>query len=219
MGSPFLHRRRTPAFMLALCALGLGPDAASADIVSFLGNSAASTSNLGLLSGSLEYVSITGTTGKVTITLTNTTPGSIGGYITGLVFNVPGSGSASLFSTTNANFLDTGSESAPPFGTFDAGAALGANWTGGGSPNGGIAVGQTATLVFNVTASNAASLTAADFLGSANSVEMVVRFRGLANGGSDKVPVIPDIPEVPAPATAALAGLGALALASRRRRT
>ena len=95
-----------------------------------------------------------------------------------------------------------------PFGQFDAGAALGANWSGGGSPLFGLAVGESGLFEFTITATDADLLSTANFYGAGD--EFAVRFRGLDNGGSDKL-------VTPAPGTGALALLG-LGLATRRRR-
>ncbi|MCW5764343.1 MAG: hypothetical protein KIT68_00035 [Phycisphaeraceae bacterium] len=135
------------------------------------------------------------------------------------MFNLPSVGAAVLASTTNAAFLNTGSESAAPFGTFDAGAALGANWLGGGSPNAGVGVGQSVSLVFTITSAGAATLSASQFIGHAGETNIALRFRGFADGGSDKVPVTSDPPPPVVPASTAAAGLalGLLAVARRRR--
>ncbi len=187
------------------------PSAAQAVFIQ--GNSAASTSNLGRFTGEVTYTANTLTTGTLTISLTNTNTVVEGGYITGVVFNIPGAdalASAALATTDHAGFLDLGSESAAPFGTYEAGAALGGAWLGGGSPVGGIAAGTTGVLTFAVHASDASALKAEQFLGADG---MVVRFKGFCDGGSDKVPG----QLVPAPGTVALMGAGGL-LAVRRRR-
>lgn len=195
------------ACVVAPCAVG--------DVVGISGNVPSSTEQTGCtLGGTISYSFGGGSSGSVVISLTNTTPAVVGGYLTGFVFNldsIDAGATAILTSTTNVSFLDTGTESAAPFGTFDAGAALGANWLGGGSPVGGIAVGQSATFTFAVSASDAASLSAMSFLTGPNDVNFVARFRGLANGGSDKVPV------VPAPGALALGVLGTLPTLRRNR--
>lgn len=188
---------------------------ASAGLVNIAGNSATSIESTGSqFTGSMNYVFNSGTTGTMTITLNNTTSSSVGGYLTGFVFDIASmdsSASATLSSTTNSNFLNTGSESAAPFGMFDAGAALGANWTGGGNPNGGIGAGLSAMFVFNISASDASSLTTMSFLGMGT--DLAVRFRGLNNGGSDKILIQeqPPLNIVPLP-TGVLAGAGMLGL-------
>lgn len=210
---------RTPRYaaFVAIPFLSIA-GSALADQVTLAGNYAASSSNLGTFTGTLSYVVDNATTGTLTFNLTNTTAAG-GGYITGLVFNLPSVGDAVLASTTNPAFINTGAESASPFGTFDAGAALGANWLGGGSPTAGVGVGQSITLTFTVTASNAAALSAAQFIGYAGETNIALRFRGFANGGSDKVPVTsnPPPPVVPAPSAAAGLAFGVLAAGRRRR--
>jgi hypothetical protein len=202
------------AKVLCACAAGCAvASVASADIINIAGSVGDSTEGTGAtFSGTVDYTFNGGSSGTVIISLTNDTPPIVGGFLTGFVFNIDSGdagASAVLTAASNANFLDTGNESAPPFGSFLAGAALGGNWTGGGSPNGGMAVGDSDSYTFAVTASDAGSLSAIDFINGPNEFDFVVRFRGLENGGSDKVPV-------PAPASAAILGLG-LACSRRRR--
>lgn len=202
------------AFTASLLGVVACAGLAQADIINIMGSIADSAEQTGAnFAGTLDYTYGGGSSGTLVVSLTNTTPGGVGGFLTGFVFNIDssdGGASAALTGATNANFLDTGSESASPFGNFDAGAALGANWTGGGSPTGGIAVGASAMFTFAISAFDANSLSAASFLGGPNDWNFLVRFRGLNNGGSDK------IPGVPAPGALALLGFGAVA--ARRRR-
>ncbi len=230
-----MHQR----FTSALCALVVlfAASAARAATV-FVGDGSVGTGNTGVsYTGTLDFNSVSGV---LTITLTNTTdPASIGGYLTGFVFNVAGAfgpGTAVLASASNSSFLDVtvGSkpkdppfsrEDASPFGSFEAGAAVGANFTGGGNPTVGIPVGGSATFTFNVTGSGVGALTDLSFL-SENGIHppgssdafFVARFKGLANGDSDKV--VPGT-LIPLPASvwgglALLAVLGGCKLRARR---
>ncbi len=181
---------------------------AQADMILF-----SKSGSLGAVSGSMSYSFVSGNLGKLTISLTNVAPAPNGGFLTGLAFNIVSADSgatASLFSKTNASFLGMTHVNTAPFGTFDAGAALGGNWTGGGNPSPGIAVGSSATFVFNITASDASTRHAADFLGS-GSEELALRFRGFENGGSDKI-------QVPAAGPIGLAAAGMLHAARRKRK-
>ena len=112
-----------------------------------------------------------------------------------------------------------------PFGSFEAGAALGGKFLGGGSPSNGIAVGDEATFVFNVTGADAADLTVEDFLGQTsagnqdNSASFLVRFRGINFGaGSDKVPGTTVAVPLPPAVWTGLATLGLAGFASIKRR-
>ncbi len=190
---------------------------AHADIINIEGNLAASAEQTGAnFTGTIAYAATNASAGVVTIMLNNTTPANIGGFLTGFAFNIGSTdtnATAALASATNANFLDLGSAAASPFGTFDAGAALGANWQGGGSPAGGIPIGGSATFTFDIAADDALSLTSQSFLtGGPNAYNFIVRFRGLENGGSDKVPAIP------APGVGAFGAMAMLGLGLRRRR-
>lgn len=183
-----------------------------ADTVQISGNASSSIENSGSsFAGSISYNYNSGSSGTLVVTLQNTSASSVGGFLTGFVFDITSadsSASATLTSGTNTNFLNTGTESASPFGTFDAGAALGANWTGGGSPNGGLAVNATGVFTFLVSASDASSRVASNFLGTGS--DFAVRFKGLNDGGSDKV-LGSEISVVPVP-LAAYAGAGMLGL-------
>lgn len=197
---------------LLTCAIACA--GAQADIVGLSGSVDDSAEQTGAtFSGAIEYLSTGGGLGDLIISLANDTPVEVGGFLTGFVFNIDSAdpaAAATLVSATNPNFLDTGGADALPFGFFDAGAALGGNWSGGGAPSGGIGPGAFGVFTFRVSASDADLLTASSFLSGPNEFDFVVRFRGLADGGSDKVPV---------PTPGALAALGiAGAFGARRRR-
>lgn len=201
--------------MAAVACAGLAASAASADVITFGGDVAQSAELTGCnFFAELEWVYDGGSNGTLTLDLTNTTPGSVGGFLTGVLFNIDsadGAATASLFSTTDPDFLNTGPDSGAPFGMFDAGASLGGSWLGGGTPSAGIAIGATETFVWKVTAVDANALAAADFsLEGSSAYNFLARFRGLGDGRSDKVPV-------PTPGSFALLSLGALAGLRRRR--
>jgi len=200
----------------ALLAGVLLTGAASADIIQFTSDNALSTEALGSYDGSLDYDP---SQARLTLTITNTSPAANGGYLTGVAFRIDSTDASAMavLSSSTVPFQNVANASAAPFGTYDAGAALGGNWLGGGSPQAGIAVGETGTLAFSITASDSAALTAIDFLevSSVAGPDFVVRFRGFADGGSDKVPGRPD-EVVPSPGV--LGVLGGLGILARRRR-
>ena len=210
---------KTSTLCVMVAGLAMCGGAASADVVSFYADPG-TTSNISptgvSLNGTIEYNYTGGSVGEVIFSLTNTTSSSVGGFFTGLVFNINSSdsgASATLSATSDGDFLDTGSEAANPFGTFAAGAAVGANWSGGGNPSRGIGAGESGMFTFAVNASDASSLSAMSFFGDGS--DIALRFRGLNNGGSDKLLVTDEDPELnlvplPAPVWAggALLGLG-----------
>lgn len=188
------------------------------------------TGQFGSFTGSMEYIGMTATSGSLVISLTNTTP-VYSGYITGMAFNNPGDSITGVTSFTSSdpdfqligdpNF--DGGVSGSPYGDFDLGTALGDGWLGGGSPVGGIAVGETATFTFNL-AGNLAGITTNSFItqlssGTRQPEALVVRFRGMLDGESDKVPGTfgPPPGEIPEPGTYAMIGLG-LGLAALARK-
>lgn len=203
---------RNLGIVMAAGALATGT-VATADMIDIAGNVDGSAEMTGAtFFGTLDYTFGGGDMGTLVVSLTNDTPDDVGGFLTGFLFNIASaddSASATLSATTDPDFLNTGAQDGNPFGSFDAGAALGANWQGGGNPSDGLGLAMSGMFTFDVVASDADILTASSFLGF-DGDEFVVRFRGLNDGGSDKVPV-------PAPATGALL-LGALAMGARRRR-
>lgn len=208
----------------AMTALTLGfaiaGGAAQADMVEFMNDPFKTTESLGTFTGSLRYeFDPFSDRGLLTIAMTNTSEPANGGYITGFLFNIPGNDQLATASLESASYpfqqaFGSGLD-AMPFGTYDAGAALGGNFQGGGSPNDGIGVGETGEFLFAITANDANTFNAADFINGSTGDDLVLRFRGFVNGGSDKV--IGTI--IPAPGALALMGLAFAADRRRRRRS
>ncbi|HMN42149.1 MAG TPA: hypothetical protein PKE29_14990 [Phycisphaerales bacterium] len=210
--------RSSLALAVGITTVSLLSGVAGASFVQIQSNSPGSTDGLGKYVGSITYTANTVTSGTLVISLTNTNTPVEGGYITGVVFNIPGidaTANSALASANPSGFLQLGpTASASPYGTYEAGAALGGSWLGGGSPNGGVGVGQTGTFTWTITAADAGSLTANSFLVGGSSPAPLVRFKGFANGGSDKVPG----QLIPTPGAGVLAGLAGLVAMRRRRR-
>lgn len=219
-----IHRTRNRtcglgALAFTGCLLLAG--AAAGDIIEIESDEDASTEGLGSFAGTLEYANdVFGGSGTLIVSLTNTSDADNGGKITGFVFNIDSSDANAAASLTAAShdFDEIANANAAPFGTFDAGAALGGNWLGGGSPNGGIGVGQSGSFSFDVTASDASSLLAENFLSGSSGHDFAVRFKGFDDGGSDKVPGGPGA-SIPAPAAMALLMIAGVSGTRRRRRT
>ena len=201
-----------------IMAPGLAAQAGSIDIFS---DGANSTEGLGTFTGSVEYVfDSDADLGLLTITLTNTSDPDNGGFLTGFLYNIVNDDpdtSATLVSATHPyeQATDNGL-SGQPFGDpFDAGAAIGGAFLGGGDPNGGIAVGDTGIFGFEIMAFDAADLTALNFLvGGPYEFNFIVRFKGFDDGGSDKVPAA----IVPLPPALAWGGFGLVAVMFGARR-
>lgn len=202
--------------LAAAAATALVGTTASAQVLTFTGDIAGSSERTGAnFSGQVEYVHLSGNDGRLTIDLTNDSPVAVGGFLTGFLFRALGDNDplgATLASSDPATFLNTGPTAAGSFGSFDGGAALRGDWHGGGTPSFGLAVGASGRFVFDISSGDASTLTSASFLGTLDEPGMVMRFRGLTGGLSDKVPVA-----IPAPSVLALLGLGGL-VATRRRR-
>ncbi len=197
---------RIAFFGTAALAVGAFTSTASASMI-LIDSAGFGIEGLGSFSGSLDY---TGST--LTVTLTNNLASAAGGKITGFMFNIDGNATAVLVTKTHSAFSDLGtSPSASPFGTFEAGAAMGGSWLGSGSPNTGIVRGATGVFTFNVTGPDAASRTAASFISGPSSINFAVRYRGFDNGGSDKTAGH----LVPAPSSLALLGVAAQGLRRR----
>jgi MYXO-CTERM domain-containing protein len=205
---------------VASIAAAVAAASAGAAVVPITSNSPLSTEGLGAFTGTLDYVFLGGTTGQLDVTLTNTTPVAIGGYLTAFMFRPPpelGTFVSALTASTFAGMtnIPAGTSGSPFPGPWIGGAGTGGSWLSGGAPGGGIGIGQTGSFSFTITGANASMLSSDSFVsGSAVSdpYAFVVRFRGMAEGGSDKVPAN----QLPAPGAIALLGLtGAV---SRRRR-
>ncbi len=203
---------KTAFALTAVAAAGVAVPA-SASVVYFGGDMANSTEGFCDFDGKIEYTFQGGSAGKVEFSLTNTTDPNIGGFLTGFVFNVGGYTATLDLTSATHPFLELSNESAPPFGTYVAGAALGGDWTGGGSPNAGIKVGDTGVFTFDLTSADAGIMNAGTFLTGDNELNFVARFKGLNNGKSDKVPN----GDIPAPGSLAILGLAGLTAARRRR--
>lgn len=145
---------------------------------------------LGSFTGTITYDGIS----ELIISLKNT---SLDGFLTGFVFNIDGNATAALSPNPQQEFenLVGNGLKASPFGKFEAGAAIGGDWSGGGKPQAGLAAGEDFDFHFTVSGAGASGLTADSFFsefgvhppGSSNAT-FAVRWRGFLNGGSDKSP-------------------------------
>lgn len=173
---------------------------------------------LGSFTGSMTWTYLGSGSGTLAVSLTNTSPPANGGFLTGFAFNTVNGIGMTLATGPNGSWSGMSGVSASPFPNFDFGAALGGNWLGGGSPNAGIAVGSTGAFTFNVSGDDTllASLSDASFFDTSNGYGFAARFRGFADGGSDKVPG--EVLVTPLPQTLGLAAASIAGLALFRRR-
>jgi hypothetical protein len=193
---------------------------------------------LGSFSGTFNYSVIGEHRAVVDLLITNTTPKDRGGFLTAFAFNNPNDWISGVqFSASQSQWKLMGLSSgfkngvkASPFGHFDLGAGLNAsNWEGGGSPQKGLGVGQTAKFSFMLTRQHLDLLSTDSFFktlssspGGEGAKAFVGRFRGFTTGGSDKVPgTLSDVvttqgqgqqQHAPEPGALTLAALGALGL-------
>ena len=184
---------------LALPLTILGAFAMPASAVDFIG-----TGTLGSLTGSVTYDAATN---DLTLSLTNTSDPANGGFLTAFAFDLDPDVTLTISSCSLASFCTLLSNvSVAPYGTREWGVSNTSDWLGGGSPTGGLAAGASATWVFDVDPDATSTLDVLD---------MLARFRGFIDGGSDKVPAT----VVPEPSTYALmlAGLGVVGYMARRR--
>ncbi|MFM1830161.1 MAG: hypothetical protein RLZZ558_501 [Planctomycetota bacterium] len=205
------------SFVAAACLAG----AAHASALPIYSVGALSTEGLGAFTGSVEYTYLGSNTGQLAVSLTNTTDPTIGGFITAFMFRTPesmGTISSSMLSSSYPALtnIPAGASGVPFPGSWIGGAGTGGTWLAGGSPNGGVGVGQTGNWLFQITGAMTSMLTSSMFVGGNSNTDpyaFIVRFRGLENGGSDKVPG----EHVPSPAALSLVALAAGATTRRRR--
>lgn len=209
LSSSFLVVSRLRVALPVAVALAGVPAASGALVFS----SGPSEMGLGSFTGEMSFVATGATSGLLTVTLTNTSNPSNEGWLTAFAFNVVDGVSVS-YSSGLAGWMDIVNASGSPFGIFDHGASTSDSWEGGGSPSAGIALGQTASATFLVSASAPvlAGLTDESFFDDSNGYAFVARFRGFADGNSDKV-----VGVVPGPGALALAAIGAIGVRRRRR--
>lgn len=211
--------RRHPVTVASIAAVA-ATTAAGAAVVPITSNSPLSTGNLGTFIGTLDYTYVGGNAGTLAVTLTNTTPGAIGGFITAFMFRPPPELGAFGSSLTASDFplmvnVPGGTNGSPFPGTWIGGAGLNGSWLAGGQPQNGIGIGQTGSFSFSITGANASMLTSDSFVSGSlvsDPYAFVVRFRGMAEGGSDKVPAN----QLPAPGAVALLALAGVARSRRR---
>jgi hypothetical protein len=156
----------------------------------------------------------------LTITVTNTSTGTVQGKITSIGFDLPGSGGGAftLVSSTNANYTLITQIDGNASGinrTFEIALLTGPNFNGGGDPSLGIIEGASAvfTISGNFTGFSQEQIAAGIFL----------RFQDVnAGGGSDVAKCAGCVPppEIPEPATMVLLGTGLVGVAGaiRKRR-
>lgn len=219
------------SFALALAALMMAMAPASAAPIHIAGDTANSTSGLGNFTATLTYSASDASNATLIVSLTNTTP-SAGGYITAFVLNNPGNAITGITQgDPDLNVLGgptfQNSVNGGPFGQFDFGVSTGGSFEGGGPPSDGLAVGDTGSVTFTLTGTGLDLLNEHSFVNELSVGPgdgeghkfMVVRFRGMEDEGSDKVPgqTVRDTPE-PSTLLLTMVGLGAMVPLWRRRR-
>ena len=147
------------------------------------------------LPGNCSY-SVSLVVDQLTMGISNTSSPINGGFITAVAFDLAGAASITGVTTTAPDFSLTpspsstgGSINVAPDGTREFVMSITNQYLGGGSPTSGIGAGQSATFTFSL-GGNITGVTEANVFSSS-----LVRFRGFADGGSDKDRVVVGVPE------------------------
>jgi hypothetical protein len=193
--------------LILITALGISPIGQATLIVS---DSANSTEQLGAFEANFTW-----TGSALEMAITNTSDAANSGALTGFLMNLPDGLSFNTALTDSKLFPllpHSGPFDGSPYGMFDYGFAIGGHFLGGGPPYNGLGVGETGNFVFSdwtglpiefdtMTSEEIEHFlldnTSTSKLGDAN---LLARFRGFNDGGSDKVPgIFDDIPPPPPP--------------------
>jgi hypothetical protein len=178
----------------------------------------------GDFTGSLSYSYTNAASATLTVTLTNTSPAANSGYLTAFVLNNPANLITGIsLAASDPDFILLGGPSfkngvsASPYGKFDFGASTGGGFLGSGSPSKGLGVGTAGAFTFTLTGSGLNTLSESSFVsalshspGGGGAQFFLARYRGFADGGSDKTPgtLWPSSSAVPEPSTLFLFGAG-----------